>query len=378
MTNFFDLILKESENYLSLESIEKALESSSNLEQFPVQPLYLAFNQLTLEQQSALVPRLGQKQRQLFMDIDLWRKDQLDIGQFERWITIYSQVEEKLQYEFTKSEEFALFLKARFNMWTFDVEDPLYPDHDYYFLTDDQMFLIEYDPDCEYATELKTLIKNLYTHEGVENAYTYLFKIVTDQMGLMQEEEYRFKKGRLEDLGMMDYYDSLEHTHSFHQEGQIKAFLSKATPSTGSIDDESKNQTLNYQLVSSFKNLDQELENELSKVDDTFRQDFLRFNFIKLINANIELSGGLQKGTIELHSQIKKSKTEIELGLHYAQYFWAQFNKDGNILDALTLTDLYRIGHSLLEINRRKLSKKFSELNLDETFDHFAAVILSD
>ena len=165
MTNFFDLILKESENYLSLESIERALESSANLEQFPVQPLYLAFNQLTLEQQSALVPRLGQKQRQLFMDIDLWKKDQLNIGQFERWITIYSQVEEKLQYEFTKSEEFALFLKARFNIWTFDVDDPLYPDHDYYFLTDDQMLLVEYDPDCEYATELKTLIKNLYTQE---------------------------------------------------------------------------------------------------------------------------------------------------------------------------------------------------------------------
>ena len=51
-----------------------------------------------------------------------------------------------LQYEFTKSEEFALFLKARFNMWTFDVEDPLYPDHDNYFLTDDQMFLIAIVP----------------------------------------------------------------------------------------------------------------------------------------------------------------------------------------------------------------------------------------
>ena len=112
MTNFFDLILKESENYLSLESIEKALESRANLEQFPVQPLYLAFNQLTLEQQSALVPRLGQKQRKLFMDIDLWKKDQLNIGQFERWITIYSQVEEKLQYEFTKSERVRSLFKS--------------------------------------------------------------------------------------------------------------------------------------------------------------------------------------------------------------------------------------------------------------------------
>ena len=192
----------------------------------------------------------------------------------------------------------------------------------------------------------------------------------------MQEEEYRFKKGRLEDLGMMDYYDSLEHTHSFHQEGQIKAFLAKASPSTGKIDDESKNQTLNFQLVSSFKNLDKELKSELSKINDQYRQDFLRFNFIKLINANIELSGGLQKGTIELHSQIKKSKTEIELGLHYAQYFWSQYNREGNILDALTLTDLYRIGHSLLEINRRKLNKKFTELNLDETFDTFCGSYL--
>ena len=35
------------------------------------------------------------------------------------------------------SKAFILFLKARFNIWTFDIEDPQYPDHDYYFLTED-------------------------------------------------------------------------------------------------------------------------------------------------------------------------------------------------------------------------------------------------
>ena len=103
------------------------------------------------------------------MDIDLW-KDELNVDQFTPWLTIYAACEdEMIQYEFTSSE-FILFFKGRFNVWTFDVEDPLYPDHDNY-LTDDSLLLIEYDEDFKQVEELKLLIKNLYTQEGVEAAY---------------------------------------------------------------------------------------------------------------------------------------------------------------------------------------------------------------
>jgi hypothetical protein len=370
--NFLQLAVAEAQSYLTIDQIDHALENNSKLAGLPLQPLYLAYSILPIEKKTALLPSLTTEQRQLFLDIDLWRKDEIDVDNFLPWVSIYAACgNEKLQYEFTKSSEFALFFKGRFNVWTFDVEDPLYPEHNNYFLTDDSLLLIEYDEDFSFVDELKLLIKNLYTEEGVENAYTYIFKLVADQMSSMSEDEYRWKKHRLEDKGIVDYFEALEKLNRFPSIKHIINFIRLAKPATGKLEEDSINQVPHFNFLAPISKVSEDLQVELSKVTDQSRIDFLKFNLVKLVNADIEISGGLSLGTIALSKGSRRVKNFIQLGYEFSLSEWKELDREGHFFDYFTMTDLYRFGKSLIEIEQEKLNKKYTELNLDESFDTF-------
>jgi len=370
--NFLTLAVAEAQSYLTINQIEHALENKEEIKNLPLQPLYLAYNSLPIDKKTALLPSLSSEQRQLFLDIDLWKKDEINVDNFLPWIGIYAACgDENLQYEFAKSSEFALFFKGRFNVWTFDAEDPLYPESNNYFLTDDGLLLIEYDEDFAFVDELKLLIKNLYTQEGVEKAYAYLFKLIADQMSSLSEDEYRWKKHRLEDKGMVDYFEALEKLNRFPSQKHIVNFIRLAKPSTGKVEEDSINQVPHFNFIAPVSTVSDDLQAELSKVSEQSRIDFLKFNLVKLINSDIEVSGGLSLGTIALSKGSKRVKNFIQLGYEFALYEWKELTREGEFFDYFTLTDLYRFGKTLVELQQAKLNKKYTELELDETFDSF-------
>ena len=206
-------ILFEAKSYNSIDDIERLVEIGTDLSQIPMQPLYVSLLATSSEQVAVLMPKLSKEQRQCLVDLDLWKKDQVDVFSFEYWIEVYSKVKDlDLVQEFVSSEDFLIYLKSRVNIYTFDVEDPMYPDHDYYFLTDDALLLVEYSEEFRFPNELKFMIRNLYDKMGVENAYSFLFKLVSDSFSILEEEQYQHKKERLREFGFVDYFDALEKT----------------------------------------------------------------------------------------------------------------------------------------------------------------------
>jgi hypothetical protein len=175
-----------------------------------------------------ILPLLNKTQREALKDLDLWQRDELKAKDFEIWIKAYAHCpKDSIRQEFSHSEQFLLYLKHRLSIQTFDVEDPLYPDHDYYFLTDDNLLLFEYDEDFEYVDEVKDLIRTIYFAQGVDNAYAYLFKMVSDSYHVHEEEQYHLKKSRLEDLGFVDYFESLEFFAPFHSLEKLYSFIKR-------------------------------------------------------------------------------------------------------------------------------------------------------
>ena len=163
------LLLKESDSYNHLDQIEKYVDGSNDLSVLPVQPIYLALRKLPIEKVAEYLPKFSKEQREVFMDIDLWTKDEIDIEHFTFWLAAYALVEsDEVKKDFVTSEQFLLFLKSKFNVWTFDAEDPNYPEHDNYFLTDDNMLLFEFDETFEYVDEVRGLIRHLYYEFGVK------------------------------------------------------------------------------------------------------------------------------------------------------------------------------------------------------------------
>lgn len=365
-------LVQEASQYNKIEDIEKLVEAGGDLTMVPIQPLYLALKLTSKEQVAAVLPKMSVEQRKLLLDLDLWSKDEIDVNQFCDWLEIYSLTQElNLSQEFSASEQFLLFVKSRINIHTFDPEDPQYPDHDYYFLTEDTQILFEYDEDFEQVNELKFFIKNLYAVLGVERAYTYLFKVLVDSQMQWQEQEYQFKKDRLRDFGFVDYFDALAFRAFYNSENQLNKYIKNKLPATGKLEVESKNQNLHATSIISFREGLDEIKSSLEKVSDDVRADYLKFNFIRLVNGTITLDDGLKAGSIGLNQIGKQTKQYMDLGFEYASELLRDNLGTKSLFDIFDFVDLYKIGGSLLSILRRSVKAQLQKLGFSEKNEAF-------
>lgn len=368
--NLIANILYEAKSYNDFDDIEKLVEVGTDLSQIPIQPLYISLQNTSSDQIAKVLPKFSKSQRQALLDLDLWKRDKVDVMSFENWIEVYSKVEDlNLTQEFVQSEDFLIFLKARLNIYTFDAEDPEYPDHDYYFLTDCGMLLVEYSENLKHPNEIKYLIRNLYAVQGVENAYSTLFKLINDSFSLLEESAYQIKKDRLRDFGFVDYYEAQEKLYPFATVGQIKGYVSKKTSVTPEIHLQGQNQSLHSSALVSF---DSEMENilkEIALVSDEKRLRFLHFTFIRLINSTITQKDALKGGRIELTRIGKMTKALLELGIEYVR---KTETVEGSLFDKLDFFDVYKVAISLISIEKSKYLKVLKNSPFDaDDFEYF-------
>lgn len=379
-SDLFKLLSTEAESYRSLDQINSLVENNQDLAPLPVQPLYLAIKSLPADEVASYLPRLSKDQRIAFLDIDLWKRDELDVEQFHYWIQAYTETSnEEVKLEFVKSDQFAIFLKGKFNIWTFDAEEPEYPEHDNYFLTDDGLLLFEYDEHYSHVQELKDLIRLLYSEMGVENAYTYLFKIVSDGFLSLQEEEYRLKTERLRDIGFVDYFDALEFDSAFVHLDQLHGFIKRKASSkfeVGELFANQMNQTLHLSSLIPFRDHFNSVVEELAKLNDQKRIDFLQFNFVRLLNGVIELNSALKKGSMAMNRSGAQVKNILTLAVSYlnampVRSVHFQVDEKESIFLKFDFIELYRIGNSLIKIPRKELKKVLAKYQFEESKESF-------
>ena len=95
--------------------------------------------------------------------MDTWKKDGLDMESFGKWISRYVETKDvAIMKEIAQSACFRLFLKGRLIISAINLENPVYPEHDNFFITEDNAFIIEFDKSFQCDKELKFLFKILY------------------------------------------------------------------------------------------------------------------------------------------------------------------------------------------------------------------------
>ncbi len=370
-TDVITLILKESKAYTSMELVNSYISKGESLEKLPVQPLYVSIKALPIEVKTHSLKLLSKEQRETFYDIDLWTKDELDINEFTTWVsTVAKCPDDEIRYEFVKSDQFILFLKGRFNVWTFDVEDPLYPDeHDNYFLTEDNLLLFEYDDDNDIVDEVKLLIRDLYSEVGVEKAYQHLFKMVSEDYMTYNENQYQDKKERLREFGFVDYFEALQVVNPFASLGHVDLFIHKKEALTGAISTLGKLQTLHQNSIIAFEKNAQSIHEELQKVTDDKRFNYLHFNFIRMLNASMEFHGVLKDGPVAMTRIGNQNRELILLGMSYINSV-KDFG-DKSIFEFFDFTDIYKIGNSLIRILQKDVKKALRMNLLEDSEDNF-------
>src|SRR5690606_36823121 len=151
------------------------------------------------------------------------------------------------------------------------VEDPLYPDSDNYFLTEDNLLLIEYPEDFTLVQELKEMVKLLYSGMGVEYAYSFLFKMVVDSYQIMEENSYEEKVERLRDFGFVEHFQALEYNAPFFQMEQLDHFINTKKAATGALDSLSSFQSLHASSLTSYQAGMDKIKEALSRIQDEKR-----------------------------------------------------------------------------------------------------------
>jgi hypothetical protein len=360
MSKVLDHLYKESLSYSTVEKMEALIQSGGTFEALPVQPLFFALKELPLDQVSLYLEKLSPKQRRAMLDIDLWVKDKLDVDSFYDWFLAYSHCPTtEVRHEFVTSEQFLLFLKGRFGIHTFDTEDPVYPDHDNYFLTDDNQLLIEFDENFAHASELKLLIGEIYDIMGVEGAYTYLFKMVSDSFLGNLEHNYREKVNHLNEYGIVDYYDALQILSPFPSVSHIDMFIKKKVPVHFSTSDEALNETLTEKYLVRVKDkIDLCFDREFELLDDEKQLNWIRFNFARLINSKMAYEGKLETNGVAIQKISLELVSYLQLGLEYLR---SKFKDDVSVFTMFGFDDIYRIGSSLVLIQKKKVDREISK-----------------
>ncbi|HXH76503.1 MAG TPA: DUF6178 family protein [Bacteriovoracaceae bacterium] len=365
-------LLYEAQAYKKFEDIEKLVEAGMDLSMIPVQPLYISLQTTSSDQVAAILPKLSPEQRQALRDIDLWHKDTINPDAAYYWMDVYSKCpSDEVILEYVKSEDFLLSLKNQFTIQTFDSEDPMYPDGDNYFLTEDMQLLIEYPEDFQQVHELKGMIQRLYADIGVEHAYAFLFKMVVDSYQIMEEVQYEEKKERLRDYGFVDYFDALDYETPFLNINQVKDFIKNRKGLTGELDAISSNQSLHASSLVPYQSGLDGLKYHLNLVQNEKRQKYLHFNFIRLVNARMTIEDALKKGSLAISKVGNKTKQQLELGHDFILNQLGPEKAD-QIFEIFDFVDVYRVGHSLIEITKRKIKRSMTETPFEkDEFNYF-------
>lgn len=363
-------LLYEAQAYKKFEDIEKLVEGGGDLSMIPVQPLYVSLQNTSRDQVAVILPKLSPDQRQALRDIDLWKKDQVDPESVYYWLEVYSKCpDDQVVLEFVKSEDFLLGLKNQFTISTFDVEDPMYPDSDNYFLTEDNLLLIEYPEDFNMVQELKEMIRRLYADLGVENAYAFLFKMVVDSYQIMEEANYQEKKERLRDFGFVDYFEALASNAAFTSLSQIDSFIQSKKTLTPKLDSLSQNQSLHATSLVPYQQGMDSIKDALNGLQDETRMQFLHFNFVRLVNARMTLEDALKNGSLAMARVGNQTRQCLELGY---DYLTVMLPKGKAVFEIFDFMDLYKIGLSLIEITRKKVKKTLSATPFEkDDFSYF-------
>ncbi|GIW45222.1 MAG: hypothetical protein KatS3mg077_2504 [Candidatus Binatia bacterium] len=183
--------------------------------QLPVQDFYYLVKELGLADAAELLALATPEQLQGCLDLDVWDKDRVDFTKLRPWLEVL--LEELLPARLLRALEgldlelLALWLRQSCRIYDRTLEEE--PDEHSNlprYSTPDTFFVIEFLPDADPTTAvlLERLIERLYdVDQGFARRWLMEAKWGLDTE--LEETAYRWRRGRLEDLGFVEYFEAI-------------------------------------------------------------------------------------------------------------------------------------------------------------------------
>ena len=286
------------------------------------------------------------EQFQYLLDLDFWKRDQLDPEKVLHWMEILLESGEKKVTQFIQStdiEFLALLLKKFIHATTMDGEHVEEMDRIPLFTLDQYHFVHFRGKRTREVFE--PFLQMLYRAD--QNSYQRLMdSLIVEFESELEETGYRLRNSRLSDYGFPDFEESLEIYHYLNPDSPIlEGRLLKA----GAREEIAKGGSIFYLT---HQNEGPFFSSILSKIDDAYEQDRLKQEIAALCNKAIVAEAIDLSNVAAMERVVKKVYHTLNLGLQY-------LSKDDEIkaleiLQSLPVQRLFQYGVSTTLLLRRK------------------------
>ncbi len=178
----------------------------------PPQELYYAIQEVGLADAGELLALASDEQLRAFIDLAVWERDQVRLDRAGEWIDALVDLgPERLAaaVEALDPELVALFIQKQARVYDLTLEAPPEEPEGHFYPTPDRFFLLDVLSTGEEAKRLERMLDWLYRADieiGRKVVMSAKWELATD----LEEWAYRWRSGRMADLGFVDFYDALE------------------------------------------------------------------------------------------------------------------------------------------------------------------------
>lgn len=320
--------------------------SEELVQQLPELEIFLTIKEVGEKDSLDLVSLTTPEQFQYILDLDFWKRDQLDPEKVLHWMEILLESGEKKITQFihaTDPEFMALVLKKFLHVTTLEGEHlegmeriPLF--------TLDQFYYIHFKG--KRTREVFEPFLQMLHRENRENYQRLMDALIVELESELEETGYRLRNGRLNDHGFPDLEEALKIYYFVNPD----AFISEERPIEIRTQEERKRESsifyLAHQEESPF------FSAVFSRIEEPQEQDRLRQEITALCNKAIVAEAIDLSNIVGMERVVKKVFYTLNLGLQYLSK--EDELKAFQILQTLPIQKLFQYGMSTTLLLRRK------------------------
>jgi hypothetical protein len=340
-----------------MEALLAADDPEAAVAALPATELYQIITDVGLAEAGELVALATAEQLRGCLDIDIWDRDHLQLEAMAPWLAALldagyeklGQVWEKLDPELT-----ALTLQRFARIYDLSLEE-VPPDNPEGPLlqTPDTFFAIEIlAEDDETQALVQRLLDDLYRADpsGVLTRHT-LMAARSEPAAMLEEMSYRWRSGRMADLGYVDYYEALEVFRPLDAasvqigEGTADRFTASETRDPDDAEAAATAFGLMPAAVAEGVVSASFLARALDRIDDPDELARLEIAVMVLVNNVLAANRVPPAATDAVKQGAEQAAATLSLGLESLSH--GDLDRAAAALRSVSLTRLHRLGHTV-------------------------------
>ena len=326
----------------------------------PPQELFLTLKAVSTEEAIDLLSYAKGEQIQLLFDFDAWRKDRIVPERFLAWLVLLFEASEDKVAQWLRVADFD-FLVAVLHKFIRVVKLP--DDTD---LTEAMDWLPPYTLDNVYFIEFKREKFEFYFRRiieiirDMEETYYYnlMEALIWELPSQAEEMAYRWRRGRLADHGIPDYFDALE-VYAPVVGGNLRKVDPQFLPGKTVEEPETPPgflPVLYYPGAERFTEA-------LSRITDPAQLDRLRRELAWITNKVLTVDHVNLDEISQVEDSLSKVLGYLNIGVEYLAGADPEAGK--RVLESYFLEDIFRLAHTLIVRLRKKAREISSQGGLD-------------